>query len=990
MLEKEPRYRFILDGQTCLLEDWGEQLEMRGQDPAPWREKIAQYVRARRVFIGPYYLQPDWQLVSEEALVRNLLLGRQISRELGGMMQAGWLLDNFGQISQAPQIHREFNLAGLFVWRGVEMPPTAIRSEFEWVSPDGSSVMAVYLVGSYRNGMRLAEYRDCMRGRIQREVAKLQPFATTPNVLLMNGYDQEIEPDDILPSLASGELNFDHQAIQSTPEEYLVAIARANSPMPKITGALYSGRYIAVFPGVLSSRMYLKTRNDVCQRELERGAEPLAALLWGLGEDYPTARLQQAWKLLLKNHPHDSICGVSIDDVHTDMETRFVESSTVAQGVLDDALYVLAANIDTSRYPDARRRWIVVNPALQKRDGVIPLPNDLPENIVIKDDAGRGLPTQRVANATIVQVSDIPGLGYKTLFAIPPASATTHPQPLLKGRGDLRVDSDTRAIENELLRVLVNQDGTITLTDKRTQTTYPIMAILEDGGDAGDTYNYSDPETDQIISSLGCSAEIQFVEIGPLRARVRISATLEIPVALTSDGKRRSEETRPLPVVTWLTIGAHSPLVQFHTEICNTARDHRVRVLFPTCLRSKYSFAETQFDVVARPITPEPYDDSTIPDHVRQVIIGAREPRPITIFAQRRFVDVSDGARGIAILSRGLTEYEVLPGQNTIALTLFRGVGWIAKTDLRTRIGDAGPMIAVPDAQCLRTMAFDYALLAHPGDWQTGGVVVQADEFNSDLFVVETDAHVGVFPDAAGWLELETDDTLPITAFKQSEDGQAIIVRFFNPSEAHASGSIRSLFDIKRAQYVTLGEETKEEIPISNPHCVSVAAMPKQIVTIRLEIERPATPLPSPRANVRRLAVDHIAPSDFRAYETGMDFLPAEVAREENRAADLEKMWTEKRAALAKTGNTLNPLEASQRQLDVETYGRAALEARLSATLLQKKLMSLDPEDATAPQRIRQIESTIREIGAALNQTRVRKRAYEYIVDYYSDAARHS
>ncbi len=49
--------------------------------------------------------------------------------------------------------------------------------------------------------------------------------------------------------------------------------------------------------------------------------------MWALGQAYPAAELDRAWKLLLKNHPHDSICGVSIDDVHTDMEERFRQSA---------------------------------------------------------------------------------------------------------------------------------------------------------------------------------------------------------------------------------------------------------------------------------------------------------------------------------------------------------------------------------------------------------------------------------------------------------------------------------------------------------------------------------------------------------------------------------------------------------------------------------------------------------------------------------------
>lgn len=478
MLEKEPGYRFVLDGQTCLIEDWCEQLALQGKDPAPQRLRLAQYVRQRRLLVGPYYIQLDWQLAGEEALVRNLLIGHELARELGAVMPVGWLVDNFGQISQAPQIHRQFDLDGVFLWRGVELPPDSIRSEFTWASPDGSSVTAIYLLSSYRNAMRLAEFAEVMRERVQREVAKLAPFASTQHVLLMNGYDQELAPDDILPALRSGAMGPGVRVLQSTPEEYLAAITRERPSLPKLTGALYSGRYIAVFPGTLSSRMYLKTMNDACHRALQLEAEPLATLLWCLGQPYPAARLRQAWKLLLKNLAHDSICGVSVDDVHSDMEARFATSAGCAHEIAEAALGTLAANVDTTRHRHASRCWVVVNTALRPGDGLITLPAGPAREEVLYDSAGQIVPVQQGADGRrTVFVTDVPPLGYVTLFAAPP-SGSSAPQAGSASIPALSVDTKTRTFENEFVRVSINPDGTLALTDKCSQETYPALAIL--------------------------------------------------------------------------------------------------------------------------------------------------------------------------------------------------------------------------------------------------------------------------------------------------------------------------------------------------------------------------------------------------------------------------------------------------------------------------------------------------------------------------------
>ena len=113
MLEKEPDYRFVLDGQTSMIDDCCAQLQIEGKQGIDvFMDTLKKYVQEGRIIVGPYYLQPDWQLISEEALIRNMLYGKEISEALGGGSQTGWLLDNFGQISQTSQIHEQFGMKG--------------------------------------------------------------------------------------------------------------------------------------------------------------------------------------------------------------------------------------------------------------------------------------------------------------------------------------------------------------------------------------------------------------------------------------------------------------------------------------------------------------------------------------------------------------------------------------------------------------------------------------------------------------------------------------------------------------------------------------------------------------------------------------------------------------------------------------------------------------------------------------------------------------
>jgi len=997
LLKKESNYRFVLDGQTLIIEDYFDQLKRQGKDSGEYKRKLKQYVQEGRLLVGPYYLQPDWQLLSGESLVRNLLIGHKIGEKLGGVMKVGWLLDNFGQISQTVQIHKKFNIKGLFLWRGVEMDSSRINSEFLWESPDGTRLTSIYLLSSYRNAMRLGEYKEIMRERIENEVRKIYPFAATPNVLLMNGYDQEMIPDDFLPEL--NKLFFpDIQVKQSTPEEYIETI-RKNSPKLKVLkGALYNGRFISVFPGTLSSRIYLKCMNDICQRELEKYAEPFSILSWLNGGKHNYNILMAIWKKLLKNHPHDSICGVSIDDVHIDMEKRFSEVITSTRKITEDELKGLVLNIDTSAGPVGAEPYIIFNPSLKTRDKIITIKTK-EVSFKIIDSKGRILANQKGNKDNLhIYVDNVPALGYKTIY-------------LRIGQGkysenqiDIRSDKvivKKNMLENRYLRVKIKENGSIDVFDKMNKCLYKNLNIIVDGADAGDEYNYSFLENDVIITNEKIEAEIEVVERSLLKAVIKISIILQLPESLTDDRKTRSPKLGNFPIVNWLTLEADSPILGFRTEVKNTVKDHRLRVLFPINIDTEFSFAGTQFDVTKRKILPETFDDRDISEEVKRVIIGAREPEPITTFPHRYFVDINDGQRGVAVLNKGLPEYEILPDNNTIALTLFRSVGWLSRGDLLTRIGDAGPTIFTPDAQCLRQMTFKYAIYFHKGDYNQARVYQIAEEFNTDLKIVKTDQHKGELADTAGFLTLKsTKDILQVSAIKRAEDGEGIILRLFNPSKEIVEGEVISNYNLSKVYLVNLNEKIIGEIKDCKEKRFKLLAKPKEIATIRLEIIRKDILKNSTKAKkikVQLLNEENYPMVNFDNFISTSLLTRTDIASEEKRLKGIEKKLNKTRKTVSLLEDKFNKFdgldtvrlakiefEFHKAKGEVKTYYRAFLEAKLSAVLSQKKYLETynkDVDDYT--KSMEEIGETLREIGYKLNEARVKKRAYEYIVEYY-------
>ncbi len=308
-----PAFRFWFDGQTLVVEDL---LEV-APDYGP---RIRKLVQDGHLTVGPYYCQPDWQLTAGELLIRNLQYGQQDLDKLGAEVKTGWLVDTFGHISQAPQIHRLFGIDSVYVWRGVPQ----IIPYFRWQGPDGASLFTINLFGGYRNLYGVTHAPAVARKRLLAEVEKLRPYYPTPDIPLFDGYDLEDDPEDPLVFFEKMPgIGPDLVLRESTPALFAQEMAGKGLSLPTITGELNSGKYGAVFPGTFSARSYLKVMARDCQQMLFHQCEPLAVMASLHGRPYDPGKYEAWGRALLQNAVHDCICGVSIDQVHEKMEAIY-------------------------------------------------------------------------------------------------------------------------------------------------------------------------------------------------------------------------------------------------------------------------------------------------------------------------------------------------------------------------------------------------------------------------------------------------------------------------------------------------------------------------------------------------------------------------------------------------------------------------------------------------------------------------------------------
>jgi alpha-mannosidase len=367
ILEGDPAYRhFMLDGQAVVLDDV---LAVRPDLETDLRRHVSE----GRILIGPWFALPDEFLASPEALLRNLLLGDRLCRAWGAKMEIGYIPDPFGHVSQLPQLLRGLGIETAVFARGVGDAP----AEFRWAAPDGSEVLVCYLRDHYDNAAHLpTRERDAVQMLAQARDS-LAPHAATSQLLLMQGTDHMRPRADLPRLLAAAAAHLPDRVVHSSLPAFVAAV-RAElgeggvASLPVRRGEMREPSRAHLLPGVLSTRMWIKQRNHTCQTLLERWAESFSALAAHLPGSSPESRsfkpfIDLAWRYLLENHPHDSICGCSVDSVHREMETRFDACEQIAGEVTQAALESLAAQVDTGA--EGLAAVVVSNPSGMARTG---------------------------------------------------------------------------------------------------------------------------------------------------------------------------------------------------------------------------------------------------------------------------------------------------------------------------------------------------------------------------------------------------------------------------------------------------------------------------------------------------------------------------------------------------------------------------------------------------------------------------------------------
>jgi len=862
-MDRDDKFTFFhLDGQTIVLEDY---LEVRPDQ----KERLRRRIGGGRLLVGPWYVMPDMFLVSGEALVRNLALGHRIAESFGGVMRAGYTPDPFGHVAQMPQILAGFGLDNAILWRGFGGP----RSEYIWEGHDGTRTLLLHFPREgYCNAFRLPLLPPPVRALEAAEVVERERSrSAVGSVLLMAGIDHTEPHPELLTLIGEIGAGEGVAAALSTLPAYVdgvrSAVAAREIALEVVHGELRAGEdYSNLLPGVLSARTYLKKSNVRAEALLEKVVEPLAMFAWLAGEPHPTGVLAYAWKTLIENHPHDSICGCSIDEVHDENDTRFARVLQAAEGQKTRSLRALARRVEPA--PEGSVRFLVVNTDIHPFEGPVDVAIDFPVEsaepgrmldsalfdaplaffprgsgvVSITDPEGREVPFQEVRREERIEqwtsrielplAVRVERLRLACAVSLPPAGflacdALVGPRPATAATPR----PSERSIENDLLRIEANDGGTLHVLDKRSGASYVNVLEIEDVGDVGDEYNFSPPPSDSRQTTRGARrAAVHVLATGPRKSVLRIATALEVPRSATADRRGRSPETATIEAVMEIELDQGSPVVACRLKVENRASDHRLRVLFPTGARSvTESRADTAFGVVRR-AAQRFVPTSTMPES------------PVNAAPLQSFVDAGDGARGMTVLSEGLMEYEVLSAASdtaTIGLTVLRSVGWLSREDLATRRGNAGPSLETPGAQCLGTYEFRFAFVPRAEPPTESALCDQGRRFLAPpSVVVGTNGPLGDSPlgrrhsFVSG--ECEPTHAAALSALKKADDRDSVILRLFNPGERPVEVQLAGDRTLTGAYRTNLREQRQQTVPLKGGRA-SLTLGPRKIATVELE-----------------------------------------------------------------------------------------------------------------------------------------------------------
>lgn len=318
---------FIFCHNEALLYQWIEEY-----DPSLFARITDLTARGKWHIMGGWHLQPDCNMPSGEAFVRQILAGRRyFAEKFGKAPTVAVNVDPFGHTRGLVQIMAKCGYTGYLFMRPNENDLTLPAEQFRWVGYDGSAVTAVRMKGGYNSP----------KGKAAEKAAHyLHECPDGDSVLCLwgignhGGGPSKKDLDD-LTALIAETANAGDEMLHSTPEAYFATLDNKN--LPPHAGSLNSWS-----PGCYTSQIRIKQKYRAAENAYLL-AEAMAAHAATAGMPFPAQELEAALYDINTVQFHDMLPGSSIQPAE-EMSLRMLDHGLeLLSRVRARAFFALAA-----------------------------------------------------------------------------------------------------------------------------------------------------------------------------------------------------------------------------------------------------------------------------------------------------------------------------------------------------------------------------------------------------------------------------------------------------------------------------------------------------------------------------------------------------------------------------------------------------------------------------------------------------------------------
>ena len=773
LIEEYPEYKFIQSQPASyeMCKKYYPELFARIKEAIKGGQWIAD---------GAMWVEPDTNMASGEALIRQLVHGKRYYKEEFGVdSEILWLPDTFGYTAALPQILKgcgvKYLVTQKIFWsynEGEQFP----YHYFTWQGMDGSQIVS-FLPTSYTYRTDPIE-----ANRIWKERTQLQDLDA---FLMPYGYgDGGGGParDYVEYAKRQEDLEGSVKVKMAGPAEFFHDMEQQGGPVNTYVGELY----FSAHRGTYTSQAMIKQNNRLSELAM-REMEMWSCLAMNKGMEYQLSRADALWKEVLLHQFHDILPGSSIARVYVEAEKAHKEIRKGAAEMKEKAFAVLT---DLSN----EQAVTVFNSLSFERTALV----ELPERFSGGARTLEGLPVP-VQSAEEGESAGNPG-GYavKALVTIPscggvsliPAEAGNacgeagvvlaeagKSAPVSAEQVTVRKQGESFVMENNRVKAVVNDRGEV------------VSFVLKSSGRefAAEPMNrfrlYKD--VPRLFDAWDIDSNYIHQEIEALR---------EAKVEVVSEGLegvlKVSGRIGNSSLVQYIRLEAEGTRLNFDTQIDWKELHRLLKACFPVNVYAENGINEIQFGYMERPAhRSRPYDKDRFE------------------VCNHHYSAFCDGVHGAAVLND--SKYGISMNGNALELSLLRAS-------------------ACPEMQAdNRVHHFTYGFTAWEGSFADSDVVRQGYELN-----VKPEIYAGALEtfSAAG---IDQANVI-LDTMKPAEDGSGdVILRLYESKKAAVTAKVRCALG-SRAYLCDMLENVREEIPVENGE-MTLAFGAFEVKTVRMK-----------------------------------------------------------------------------------------------------------------------------------------------------------